>query len=74
MGKIKKVFVDKLINPVADRSSNRIFIYKRGEDSCIGIHFRNISFKLTEEQFEEWQDIFKKAKEIIEPKEILLDV
>lgn len=74
MGKIKKVYADNLIESSPDRSPNRIFIYKRGEDDMIGIHFRNISFKLTEEQFKEWQQAFKTAKAEFDKREVYEDV
>lgn len=74
MGKIKQVYMDKLIEPVPDRNPNRIFIYRRGEDDCIGIHFRNVSFKLTEDEFKEWQHEFGIAKQIVEQRDVFEDV
>lgn len=62
MGKIKKVFVDKIIREIPDRNSNRIFIFEDGYGT-ISVHFRNLKWTLTKEEFAEWQKTFKEAYE-----------
>ena len=50
MGKIAKNYYDELIDPVADRNSNRVRVY-RAPNNEITIHFRNLKIVLhTEEE------------------------
>jgi hypothetical protein len=75
MGIIKKIYADQIINPKPDRQQNRIFIYQRGEDDQIGIHYRNISFKLTPQEFKEWQEAFKTARQkFLDSNKILYEI
>lgn len=61
MGRVNRIIVDKLISPEPDRQPNRIFIYEGPEG--IAIHFRNVKWLLSKEEFTEWRRVFKEAKE-----------
>lgn len=62
MGKISVHVYDELVPEEPDRHANRLSIYK-----SIGgqyrINFRNIQFRLSKKEFEEWKRGFARAKE-----------
>ena len=63
MGKILKTYYDELIDPVADRNSNRVRVY-RAPNNEVTIHFRNLKIVLhTEEEIQEWRAAFRQARE-----------
>ncbi len=62
MGKVIKKYYEELIPETPDRNPNRIFIFL-DQWNYVGIHFRNIKWQLTLEQFGEWQKVFKEALE-----------
>lgn len=61
MGKIATTFYDELIDPVPDRSANRVRSYRASNDE-VTIHFRNMKIVLhTREEQQEWKDGFTEA-------------
>lgn len=61
MGKINKVFEDKLVNPIPDRFSNRVKV-QQAPNGEVTIHFRNFKIVLlTPEEIAEWRDGFREA-------------
>ena len=61
MGKISKIYYDELIDPVADRNSNRVRVY-RAPNNEVTIHFRNLKIVLhTEDEIREWKNGFAEA-------------
>ena len=73
MGEIKKLLYEKLINPVADRSSNRIRI-QRAPNNELTIHFRNMKIVLHKEgEIQDWKKGFKVALEKFDQENCLKD-
>ena len=73
MGKIKELLYEKLIDPIADRNSNRIRI-QRSPDNEVTIHFRNLKIVLhREKEIQEWKNAFKEALEKFEKENYLKD-
>ena len=63
MGKIAKTYFDKLIDPISDRNSNRVRVY-RAPNNEVTIHFRNLKIVLhTEEEIRDGRDGFRQAVE-----------
>ena len=73
MGEIKKLIYDRLIDPVADRGSNRIRV-QRAPNNELTIHFRNLKIVLhKEEEIQDWKKGFKIALEKFEKEDYLKD-
>jgi hypothetical protein len=63
MGIFKKIIEDRLISPIPDRNSNRIYIYRKPNNE-VSIWFRNLKITLlSEEEIQEWKEGFKIALE-----------
>jgi hypothetical protein len=61
MGKVDKVYWDKLISEIPDRNANRVRAY-RAPNGEVTIHFRNFKIVLhTPQEIAEWREGFKEA-------------
>lgn len=61
MGKIEKIFYEKIINPVAERNSNLLRVYQ-APNKEVTIHYRNLKIVLhTPEEIAEWKKGFVEA-------------
>ena len=61
MGKVDKVYYEKLIDPVPDRYANRVKV-QRASNGEVTIHFRNLKIVLHNDmEITEWRDGFREA-------------
>jgi len=67
MGKAITRGYTKIISNTPDRHANKMDIVFC-KDNFYHINFRNIQFKLNKEEFDEWRDAFKIAKEKLKGK------
>lgn len=65
MGKVTRVFYEKLIEPIPDRYANRVKV-QEGHNGEVTIHFRNqkiVLHKHNYDEVEEWINGFRIALE-----------
>lgn len=61
MGKVSKVFYEKLISDIPDRNTNRLKV-QQAPNGEVTIHFRNIKIVLHDfDEIMEWQQGFSEA-------------
>ncbi len=70
MGQVIKKYYEQIIPETPDRNPNRIFIFYDGY-GLVGVHFRNLKWHLTPEEYEDWRRVFSTALENFEKQDKL---
>lgn len=61
MGRIEKILYENTVDPIANRNSNLLRIY-RAPNQEVTIHYRNLKIVLhTQEEIREWKEGFSQA-------------